>query len=56
MSTVWQDEEGIYVRSGGYIARPGDVIGYSHAYRMDDDGLKKGDKVKTHHIGGTPLV
>lgn len=35
----------------GYKARPGNVIGYAHAYRMDDGGLKVGDKVKARHPG-----
>ncbi len=56
MSKVWKDEKGLYVKAGGYIARPGDINGYSHAYRMDDGGLVYGDEAPTRHIGGTPLV
>lgn len=56
MSVVRQDEKGIYVICDGSLARPGDVNGYSHAYDMSDGGLKKGDRIKARHIGGTPLV
>lgn len=56
MSTVWEDDKGIYVRAGGYIARPGGEPGYDHCYRMDSADLKKKDKVKAHHLAGSPLV
>ena len=56
MALVREDDEGIYVISGGVTARPGAVRGYGHAYRMDDGGLVKGDKVSASHIGGTPMV
>ncbi len=56
MTLVREDEKGLYVIAGGVTARPGAVNGYGHAYRMDDGGLKKGDKVTARHSGGTPLV
>jgi len=56
MALVREDDEGIYVISGGVTARPGAVRGYGHAYRMDDGGLAKGDKVSASHVGGTPMV
>jgi hypothetical protein len=56
MALVREDDEGIYVISGGVKARPGAVLGYGHAYRMDDGGLSKGDKVAASHVGGTPMV
>lgn len=56
MSKVWKDDIGLYVKAGGYMARPGDVNGYSHAYNMGDGGLAEGDKVKACHLGGSPLV
>lgn len=56
MAVVRRDEIGLYVVAGGRIARPGNVVGYSHAFRMDDGGLKVGDKVKARHIPQTPLT
>lgn len=53
MAVVKEDEEGIFVIAGGYKARPGNVGGYDHAYRMDDAGLKNGDRVKASHRSGT---
>lgn len=56
MTVVRQDAKSIYVIAGGYIARPGAVNGYSHAYNMSDGGLKKGDLVKARHIAQTPTT
>lgn len=56
MTVVREDEKGIFVQAGGYIARPGPTRGTSHAYRMDDGGLKKGDIVKARHMAGTQLT
>lgn len=56
MTVVREDADGLYVKAGGYIARPGAVRGYSHAYRMDDGGLKAGDTVKARHSAGTELT
>lgn len=53
---VQNDEKGLYVRTGGYIFRPGATRSYSHALRMDDAGLMAGDRVKARHKGGTPLA
>lgn len=53
---VREDGRGLFVRAGGYVARPGDVSGYAHAYTMSDGGLKAGDRVKAHHISQTPLT
>lgn len=53
---VREDEEGIYVIDDGLKARPGDVVGYSHAFRMDGGGLKCGDEVKARHVSQTPMV
>lgn len=55
MTKVRQDQTGLYIQSGGYVARPGPVNGYGHAYRMDDGGLQPGDAVKSRHVSGTPL-
>lgn len=44
MATVKQDEIGVYVSSGGYIARP-----------VTKTRFKKGDKVRNNHFGGSPL-
>lgn len=56
MSTVHQDARGIYIITNGGIYRPGNVSGYAHAWDMSDGGLKKGDKVKTRAIGGSPIA
>jgi hypothetical protein len=56
MSKVWEDEKGIYVRAGGYIARPGNVAGHDHGLRMDSAGLEKGDTVDARHVAGTQLT
>jgi len=53
---VREDEQGLYLVAGGVKARPGSLSGYGHAWRMDDGGLKAGDKVVARHRGGTPLV
>lgn len=52
-SRVWKDEHGIYIKTGGYVFRPGGIRGYDHAYDMDDGGLKEGDTVKAHHMSQT---
>lgn len=56
MTLVREDEKGLYVIAGGVTARPGAVNGYGHAYRMDDGGLTKGDKVDAKHSSGTQMV
>ena len=53
---VRSDNLGLFVRAGGYVARPGDVTGYSHAYDQSDGGLKAGDYVKAYHLSGSPLT
>lgn len=44
MATVKEDKIGVYVNSGGYIARPVGKTRY-----------KKSDVIKAHHFGGSPL-
>ena len=56
MALVREDDRGLYVISSGVTARPGAIRGYGHAYRMDDGGLAKGNKVNARHVGGTPMV
>lgn len=56
MAKVWEDDEGLYIRTGGYVFRPGFVTGYGHALRMDDGGLRAGGTVKARHRGGTPTA
>lgn len=53
---VHEDEHGVFIRTGGYLFRPGGVRGYDHAYDMSDGGLKKGDTIKAAHIGGTQMA
>ena len=56
MSTVREDDEGIYILLNGAKHRPGSVSGYAHCNRMDSGGLKKGDKVKASHVACTPTI
>lgn len=55
MSLVHKDEMGIYIITGGYTFRPGNIDGYDHAYNMSGDGVLVGSKIKARHIAGTPL-
>jgi len=56
LTLVRKDAKGLYVRAGGYVARPGPVSGYSHAYDMSDGGLVEGNRVKARHWAQTPLT
>lgn len=56
MTLVREDAKGLYVRAGGYVARPGNVRGYDHAYRMDRALLQAGDRVKARHLAGSPIT
>lgn len=55
-SPIRADALGPYVRTGGYVFRPGAIRGREHSVRMDDAGLVAGDRVKARHKGGTPLA
>lgn len=55
-SLVRKDARGLFIRTGGYVFRPGAINGYQHAVRMDDGQLQDGDHVKASHVGGTPLA
>lgn len=55
-SPIHADARGPYVRTGGYIFRPGAIRSHSHVLRMDDAGLMAGDRVKARHKSGTPLA
>ncbi len=56
MAVIKEDDRGIFVQAGGYVARPGDAVGYAHAYDMSAGGLVKGDRVAARHLSGTPLI
>lgn len=56
MAIVREDEDGLFVEAGGYIARPGAVRGYAHAFRMDDGGLVPGAVCKARHVAGSQLT
>lgn len=56
MRLIREDEEGIYILLGDSRHRPGDISGYSHAYRMDSGGLTAGMKVKARHVSQTELM
>ena len=45
MAVIREDSIGLYVSGGGYKTRP-----------VKPTRFKKGDKVKTHHYGGTTRV
>lgn len=51
MAKVHKDENSLYVKVGGYIARPVFPVGFSHVY---DDGseVQEGEKVTASHNGG----
>lgn len=55
MSIVRQDKNGLYIKTGGHVFRPGAVAGYDHAYDMTAAGIQAGDRIKVRHMGGTPL-
>lgn len=55
--TIRADAIGVFLKgtgSGDY--RPGPISGYAHAYRMDDGGLSRGDRVYASHVAGAPLI
>ncbi len=56
MALVRRDAHGLYLRTGGYIFRPGPVIGFDHAYDMGDGGLMEGDRVRARHLAGSEIA
>ena len=54
-SPVRSDDHGLFIITNGSRYRPGAVAGYDHAYRMDDGGLKVGDRVLVRNVPQTPL-
>lgn len=63
LKLIRKDDHGLYVKAGGYIARPVDVpwmSGYRHIKGMIGDPSKtkhkEGDKVKARHMNSTPLT
>jgi hypothetical protein len=60
---IRKDRHGLYIRGRGYGLenpgpeyRPGDFLGYSHAWNTTDAGLAEGDNPKTAHVNGEPFV
>lgn len=55
MSIIREDRHGLYVKVGGYVARPIFPAGYQHVY---DDGseYEVGDKVNGRHVYAGSLV
>lgn len=49
---VRSDENGVFVRTGGHLFRPGSVSGLVRV-DMSDGGLRAGDEVRAGHVGGT---
>lgn len=56
MTKIRKDQTSIFVIAGGYVARPGPVRGFDHAYDMSEGDLVEGDTVKAHHIGGSSIT
>lgn len=54
--TVKEDQHGIYLSGYETTYRPLAINGYSHANRMDDGGLKKGDRVHAKQVSSTPMM
>lgn len=54
---IRRDSRGLYIRGRGEQAyRPGDFVGYSHAWNTTDARLNDGDNPKTSHVTGEPFV
>ena len=55
MAIIREDKHGLYVKVGGYIARPIFPAGYQHVH---DDGseYEAGDKVHGRHVYAGPLI
>ena len=55
--TIRADATGVFLKgTGSGDFRPGPITGFAHAYRMDDGGLAKGDRVYASHVAGAPLI
>jgi hypothetical protein len=52
---IKQDEAGLFVKSGGAKYRPGDIVGWSHAYDMSRGGLNEGDVVNVTPLSGEEI-
>lgn len=55
MSLVREDQYGVYIIINGSKHRPGNVVGYDHAFDMSDGGLRAGQKVKASSVSQSPL-
>lgn len=53
MTLIRSDIKGLFIKAGGYIFRPGEIAGLSHAVDTSDGNLKVGDKIKARHVAGT---
>lgn len=56
MTTIREDDSGLFIVTGGYRFRPGENPEYSHAFRTDDGGLRAGMKVKAAHWAGSQVA
>lgn len=52
-SLVREDEHGIFIRTGGYVFRPGAAGGFDAVRDMSTGGLKVGDHVKARHVASS---
>ena len=53
MSRIYEDRYGLYIKNGGYIARPVPTEYTRHDRVNEDSEYCAGDSVKARHIGGT---
>lgn len=53
---VREDSEGVYINTGGYRFRPGNVGHYDAIFDMSDAGLKAGDRIKASHWAYSTLA
>jgi hypothetical protein len=59
MTLIREDEHGLYVRVGGYVARPqitNNALAYVLLHRLTPTSFSAGDGTKAHHLAGSPLV
>lgn len=53
---IHSDDRGVFVRAGGYAARPSDNGQLEHGYPTHDGNLKAGDHVVANHVSGKLLI
>lgn len=56
MRKVRSDDKGVFVSVNGNKYRPGPVVGYSHAYCMDQGPILVGEVIRVNHVAQSPLA